>query len=59
MKIIAYPIGDNPYQTLLYDEFKKYKKVEVKFLRNEFIDTKHAFTVGMPIFPSPFTLEVN
>lgn len=54
MKILAYPIGENPYQNLLYNEFKNVKKVEIKYLRNEFIDTKHAFTIGLPIFPLRF-----
>ena len=54
MKILVYPIGDNPYQKLLYDEFKKYSNVNVKFVRSEFIDSRHAFTLGFPIFPIRF-----
>lgn len=51
MKIIVYPVGENPYQNLLFNELKKHKKVKVNYLRNEFIDVKHGFTIGMPLFP--------
>ncbi len=51
MKIIVYPIGENPYQNLLFNELKKHKKVEINYLRNEFIDTKNAYKIGMFIFP--------
>ena len=51
MKIVVYPVGENPYQNLLYNEMKKDNKIKIKYLRNKFIDTDHAFTIGMPIFP--------
>ncbi len=55
MKIIVYPVGANPYQKLLYDEIEKGKDVTIKYLTNSLID-KHAFIIGMPIFPMRFLL---
>jgi glycosyltransferase involved in cell wall biosynthesis len=54
MKIVVYPISDNPYQKLLYANL--HTNHEVLFLRNKIIDVKRAFVFGMPLFPLRFLL---
>jgi beta-1,4-mannosyltransferase len=52
MKVIVYPISNNPYQNLLYSRIDK--NISIKFLRNKFIDERHAFILGIPLFPFRF-----
>lgn len=50
MKILMYPLGENPYQKLLIESLKNRKKITITSFNNTQLD-KHGFILGIISFP--------
>ena len=50
MKVLFFPLGVNPYQSLLIEELSQVSSVKVSSFNNSFID-KHGYLLGILTFP--------